>query len=267
MNTEQAQINRWDDIVFENRNKEYGAYFIRNVYVRNVSVAMLISFTLAGTVLAYPKIVEFFKGKEEVAKTGTKIVNYTDLAAPPPINKNTPSPPKVEIPEVRKVIKFLPPKVTDKQVEEEEKMLTQEEAKAVETSPVDIEGTGTEVVFNEVIDEGKNEGPAVEEIFTIVEQMPEFPGGAASMMKFIGNNTKYPAVARRMGIEGTVFVSFVIDTEGKISEVNAIKGISPDCDKEAVRVIQTMPPWKAGKQNGKPVKVRFVVPIKFTLAT
>jgi protein TonB len=70
-----------------------------------------------------------------------------------------------------------------------------------------------------------------------------------------------------MGIEGQVFVSFVVDSEGKISEVTTIKGISADCDKEAVRVVQMMPPWKAGKQNGKPVKVRFVLPIKFKLGT
>jgi protein TonB len=87
------------------------------------------------------------------------------------------------------------------------------------------------------------------------------------MMKFIGKNLKYPSAARRMGIEGQVFVQFVVDAEGKISEVKTIKGISAECDKEAERVIKMMPPWKAGKQNGKPVKVRFVLPIRFKLAT
>lgn len=266
MKAEQVQLNTWDDIVFEHRNKDYGAYFIRNAYVRNTTIAIVITMLLTITVLGYPKIKEFFAGKEVVEKASTKTVKYTDLAPPPSLNK-TPPPPKMEIPELQKIVKFLPPKVTEKQVEEEEKMLTIEEAKTQPTGPEAIEGTGTEVVFDEVVAEAVDTGPKEEQIFTIVEQMPEFQGGQEAMMKFINKNTKYPAVARRMGIEGSVFVSFVVDTEGRISEVTAIKGISPDCDKEAVRVISSMPPWKSGKQNGKAVKVRFVLPIKFKLAS
>ncbi|HEY5916388.1 MAG TPA: energy transducer TonB, partial [Chryseolinea sp.] len=103
-------------------------------------------------------------------------------------------------------------------------------------------------------------------IFMVVEQQAEFPGGLEAMMKFIVKNMKYPAAARRMGVEGSVFVSFVIDKEGTISDLTVIKGISADCDKEALRVVKLMPPWKPGKQNGRAVKSRFVLPIKFKLA-
>jgi len=100
----------------------------------------------------------------------------------------------------------------------------------------------------------------------VVEQQAEFDGGFEAMAKFIAKNMKYPAQARRMGVEGSVFVSFVVDKEGNISDPQVLKGISADCDKEAIRVVKAMPPWKPGKQNGKPVKSRFVLPIKFRLA-
>ncbi|MBA4055045.1 MAG: hypothetical protein C0490_10060 [Marivirga sp.] len=87
------------------------------------------------------------------------------------------------------------------------------------------------------------------------------------MVKFLQKNMKYPAVARRMSIEGSVFVSFVIDKEGVLSDIQVIKGISAECDKEALRVIKLMPPWKPGKQNGKAVRCRFVLPVKFKLAS
>ena len=90
--------------------------------------------------------------------------------------------------------------------------------------------------------------------------------GKTTLTSLLAKNMKYPAQARRMGVEGSVFVSFVIDKNGNISEPQVIKGISAECDKEAVRVVGLMPPWKPGKQNGKPVKCRFVLPIKFRLA-
>jgi protein TonB len=101
----------------------------------------------------------------------------------------------------------------------------------------------------------------------VVEQQAEYPGGLESMAKFLQKNVKYPAAARRMGIEGSVFVSFVVDKEGKISDPQVVKGISAECDKEAIRVVNLMPPWKPGKQNGRAVKSRFVLPIKFKLAS
>jgi protein TonB len=88
-----------------------------------------------------------------------------------------------------------------------------------------------------------------------------------AMYAFIRKNMKYPASARRMGTEGTVFVGFVVDKEGRISNIEVVKGISADCDKEAERVVKMMPPWKPGKQNGRAVKSKFVLPIKFKLAT
>jgi len=266
MKTQDSDSMRWEDIVFERRNKSYGAYVIRNIYGKNVAIATLIALAIIGFVLAYPSISEYFTKDDDATEHELKSVKYTDLAPPPPIDKNVPPPPKLDVPPpVKTIIKFLPPKVTNKEVVEEEEMPTQEEVKQNDVGAENIDGTG-DIVFDEPVEEVLKEESDDDVIFMVVEQPAEYPGGLEAMMKFIVKNMKYPAVARRMGVEGAVFVSFVVDREGKISEPQVIKGISAECDQEALRVIKQMPPWKPGKQNGKAVKSRFVLPIKFKLS-
>jgi periplasmic protein TonB len=265
MKANEIDSERWDDIVFENRNKAYGAYIIRNIYGRHVVIASLFTMLILGFVLVFPRIADFFKQQEETEEVALKSIKYTDLAPPPPIDKNQPPPPKLDVPPpVKTIIKFLPPKITDKEIVEEEEMPTIEEIKQNDTGAENIDRTG-EIDFDEPVQEVLKEGNDEDIIFTVVEQQAEYPGGLQAMAKFLQKNMKYPAVARRMGIEGSVFVSFVIDREGVISDIQVVKGISAECDKEAARVIKLMPPWKPGKQNGKAVKCRFVLPIKFKL--
>lgn len=104
-----------------------------------------------------------------------------------------------------------------------------------------------------------------EEIFTIVEDMPSFPGGEEALFKYLGQNIKYPQIAKEAGITGRVFVNFVIDKQGNVTDVKVLRGIGGGCDEEAVRVVKNMPKWSAGKQRGKPVKVSYNLPIKFSL--
>lgn len=112
----------------------------------------------------------------------------------------------------------------------------------------------------------KEEEEIVEqEIFTIVESMPEFPGGQQAMLEFIARNIKYPPLARESGIQGRVFVNFVVEPDGSVSNVKVIRGIGGGCDEEAVRVVQSMPKWIPGRQRGKPVRVSFNLPVRFTL--
>jgi len=263
MKQEVTLPTNWNDLVFENRNKVYGAYQIRQAYSRHVVIAVSITLAILLFVFAYPYIVELFSS-DEVTVSERTLDKTISLDQPPPITPNQPPPPKIDVPPpIKTIIKFLPPKVTDKEVIEEEEMPTIEEIKQNETGSTDVKGT-EEVVFEEPVAAVVGDGDE-DKIFTIVEQQPEPTGGMEAMAKFIQKNIRYPASARRMGVEGTVFVSFVIDKEGKISQVQTIKGISPDCDKEAMRIIQMMPPWKPGKQNGKPVSVRFVYPLKFKL--
>lgn len=248
-------------MVFENRNKDYGAYVLRSLYGKNVISGTIVTLIIITLVVLSPRIAELFKTEEVVEKAPPRKLVYTELSAPPPIDKPKPPPPQVQLPKLQKVIKFVPPKVVKEEVVEE--VPTIEEIKQNEVAAVAIEGP-TEVVFEEpvaevVVEEEENK------IFTVVEQQPEFEGGYEAMMNFIRKNMRYPASARRMGVEGTVYVSFVVSKDGSISEVQVVRGISADCDKEAMRVVSMMPPWKPGRQNGKPVFVRFVLPIKFKL--
>ena len=104
-----------------------------------------------------------------------------------------------------------------------------------------------------------------QEIFTVVESMPEFPGGAGKMMEFIARNIKYPPMARESGIQGRVFVNFVVEPDGSVSNVRVLRGIGGGCDEEAIRVVEAMPKWTPGRQRGKAVRVSFNLPVRFTL--
>jgi protein TonB len=252
---------RWEDVLFENRNKAYGAYVLRTVYTKNVIKGVVLTLVIVALLFYSPDIIALFKGEEVVEKAPPRKLVYTELSAPPPIDKPKPPPPQVQLPKLQKVIKFVPPKVVKEEVVEE--IPTIEEIKQHEVAAVEVEGP-TEIVFEEpvqevVIEEDENQ------IFTVVEQQPEFQGGYEALMNFIKKHMRYPASARRMGVDGTVYVSFVVSKDGSISEVKTIRGISADCDQEAMRVVSMMPAWRPGKQNGKPVFVRYVLPIKFKL--
>jgi periplasmic protein TonB len=104
-----------------------------------------------------------------------------------------------------------------------------------------------------------------QEIFTIVEEQPSFPGGEAALMEYLGKNITYPPMARESGIQGTVFVTFVVEPDGNVTNVRTLRGIGGGCDEEAIRVVRNMPRWVPGKQRGKPVRVQFNLPIRFVL--
>ncbi|MDD2644702.1 MAG: energy transducer TonB [Bacteroides sp.] len=109
------------------------------------------------------------------------------------------------------------------------------------------------------------EEPVEEEIFEVVEEMPEFPGGPAEMMKYLNNNIRYPTIAQENGIEGRVIVQFVVNSDGTIVDANVVRSVDPFLDKEALRVINSMPKWKPGKQRGKSVRVKYTLPVMFRL--
>lgn len=137
-----------------------------------------------------------------------------------------------------------------------------EEEDIEETLEVMEEVDDDEVI--EVIEETPP-APVVEKIFDVVEEQPEFPGGTSKMYEYLRNNIKYPPMARESGIQGTVYVQFVVGKNGSIEDINVLRGIGGGCDEEAVRVVKAMPKWTPGKQRGKAVKVRFTLPIKFRL--
>jgi len=137
----------------------------------------------------------------------------------------------------------------------------------VETEDINInaEVDQTEVIEEYVAPEVVEEEVVEQEIFQIVEEMPSFPGGEAKLMEYVGKNIKYPQIARETGIQGRVFIGFVVEPDGSVSNVKLLRGIGGGCDEEAMRVVKSMPKWKPGKQRGKAVRVSYQIPVFFKL--
>ncbi|MDQ3143052.1 MAG: energy transducer TonB [Bacteroidota bacterium] len=259
-----------DDIIFENRNKTYGAYLLRKLYDKHMTRAALIGIIFFVLAICTPMIIRAVKGMLPDDKDKLSMTEIT-LAEPPPIDPKRPPPPpppKVEPPPIKDQIKFVPPKVMkDEEVKEEEPPPpTVEEIKdkeiSTETKKGDEDGIDASLLEPPPVVE---EAPKEEVPFTYVEQMPEFPNGQAALLKYIQSNLKYPAIARENGIEGTVVVQFVVTKDGDIQKVTVARGIGGGCDEEALRVVRSMPNWRPGKHNGRAVPVSFTLPIRFKL--
>ena len=135
----------------------------------------------------------------------------------------------------------------------------------VEDIEINAEVDQQEVIEEYVPVEVEEEEVVEQEIFQIVEEMPSFPGGEAKLMEYVAKNIKYPQIARETGIQGRVFVGFVVEPDGSISNVKLLRGIGGGCDEEAMRVIKSLPKWKPGKQRGKAVRVSYQIPVFFKL--
>ena len=158
------------------------------------------------------------------------------------------APPPPEAPKVEEVLQIAE---NDANVEESTIQSSEENNQAVEIKyvPVEVE----------------EEEPEEQQIFQVVEEMPEFPGGMAECLKFIGKNVKYPTIAQENGVQGRVIIQFVVNQDGSIVDPVVMRSVDPYLDKEALRVIKMMPKWKPGKQRGKAVRVKYTVPVTFKL--
>ena len=248
----------FDDIVFEARNKEYGAYRLRKRYSRNVILATIVGVVILSTVIIAP----YLNAKAAVNRTKRaerqveiKMENLdtpTDVVAPPP----PPPPPPTD---VVQQARYVPPVVVDSvKPEDEAQLMTADEAQTEVQNEEVVEVV--EVVTEEVQEEDPEATP-----FVVVEEMPMFPGGDAELLKYIAEHTEYPEIAKENNIQGRVIVRFCVTSKGGVSQVSILKGVDPELDAEAIRVVNTLPPFKPGKQGGKPVPVWYMVPITFTL--
>lgn len=172
--------------------------------------------------------------------------DFEDIMEIPPTEQPPPPPPKIQLPEIIEV-------PDEEEIEEE-----------IEVE-LDVEVTEETVIEDIVFDDAPEE-EEVDQVFTIVEDPAQFPGGLKAFYGYVQDNMKYPSQARRMGIEGKVYVQFVIDKTGKVTEVTAVKGIGAGCDEEAERVLRESPKFKPGKQRGRAVKQKMVMPIVFKLS-
>ena len=135
----------------------------------------------------------------------------------------------------------------------------------VEDIEINAEVEQNEVLEEYVAPEVVEEEVVEQEIFKIVEEMPAFPGGEAKLMEYVAKNVKYPQIARETGVQGRVYVNFVVEPDGSVSNVSVLRGIGGGCDEEAIRVVKNMPKWKPGKQRGMAVRVSYMLPVNFKL--
>lgn len=268
-----ALSNERNQIVFENRNKAYGAYYLRNIYNENMVRALLIGVITFCLLLAGPFIKSLIdKATEKVAPV--TVLNYTELPPPPSIEAVPPPPPKINTPPPPpiKQIKFIPPAVTTK--EDDPEIIDRIDDKPlpiVNTDPGPTQGvdnTPIPIAVREPdpepvkIEEPK---PQVDEVFKFAQVMPQFPGGPDELKKYLAKNIVYPRIAQENGIEGQVVVNFTVGKDGSINDIKIAKSVNKELDKEAVRVVTSMPSWKPGNNNGNPVKVSYMLPIKFAI--
>lgn len=258
MAKEKKRYPSLDDIVFQNRNKEYGAYDIRRRYARTMTISIIfgVAIIVAAAIIPYikAKSIAQIKARDanEVIAEMANDIQQEEAAPPPP----PPPPPPSE---QQTVVKYVAPVVVDTiKPEEASQLMTADDAAETVT---DTE-VGLEVV-EQVQEEVQEEAP--QEVFVVVEEMPSFPGGEAELFKFIYDNIKYPEIAKENNIQGKVILRFCVTYKGTVDQVSIVRGVDPALDEEAIRVIKMLPLWKPGKQGGKPVNVWYSVPISFQL--
>lgn len=173
---------------------------------------------------------------------------------------------EIEIPITEQPEMATPPPPPEAPAIAETLTIVEDDADVEETVIASTEDTGQAVEIKYVPIEVEEEEPEEQTIFEVVEQMPEFPnGGMAGLMQFLSKNIKYPTIAQENGTQGRVTVQFVVNKDGSIVDAKVLRGVDPYLDKEALRVIGTMPKWKPGMQRGKPVRVKYTVPVMFRL--
>lgn len=273
--------NGWCDLIFEGRNKQYGAYKLRTqTGKRNVKAIITIA------ILAALCIVLFYikAGYDAYQAAHAKNENVTELST---LNQPKKKEAKVErkvqveekkevVKEVKSSIKFTAPVIKkDAEVKPEEEMKTQDQIMQTNTAigALDVKGNSDQGEILKVTQRVETEPvkaeapkPEVEnKVFDVVEQMPSFPGGQSALMQYLANNIKYPVVAQENGVQGRVVVSFVVERDGSITDVQVVRSVDPSLDREAQRVVKSMPRWIPGKQNGQAVRVKYNVPVSFRL--
>jgi len=267
--------NGWVDLVFEGKNHAYGAYQLRKETGKRNVQALLLMFIIGVAIAAFVAIKGVVENamKQDVAiEADVELSKLAEKKEAKVEKKEEPKVEKVEVERVKSSVKFVPPVIKkDAEVKPEEELKSQEELNKTNTAigAFDVKGNdeaaGEVLKAKEVI--AQPEPPKEEEtkVFDVVEQMPSFPGGTAALMQFLGSNIKYPVVAEENGVQGRVIVTFVVEKDGSITDVRVIKSVDPSLDKEAVRVVKSMPKWIPGKQNGSAVRVKYTVPVTFRL--
>lgn len=253
MKRNETKVPGFDEIIFENRNREYGAYDLRKRYKTVASFSVLTAGSL--TILLF--LLLSLKSPEVTAEPGgieffPLITDYVPI-----VEVEQPKPKMPD--EIFKPLANVAPKVTYDTTDIPDYIPTAEDLLGFNTNTDLNDSVLTYTPVND------NIIPVEPEPVIRVEEMPEFPGGEEALLRYIAENTSYPALAQEIGVQGRVFLRFVVTSTGKVSRVELLKGVDPLLDEEAMRVINTLPDFKPGKQNGIAVPVWFSVPVLFKI--
>ena len=268
--------NEWTDLVFEGRNQAYGAYKLRKgTAKRNVWALIIVGLAAALLYLGLQlqKMAEANKKVENTQAVELAKLNTEKKEAKVEKKEIIKQEPEKVVEQVKSSVKFTAPIIKkDSEVKEEDEIKldeVQKSDKAVGAFTVEGNDEVGGAVLKAKEDIAAPEPPkhVVEEtkIFTVVEQMPMFPGGDGALMGYLHDNIHYPTVAAENGVQGRVVVGFVVERDGSITDVNILRGVDPSLDREAMRVVKSMPKWTPGKQNGSAVRVKYQVPVSFRL--
>ena len=272
---------KWVDMVFAGKNKEYGAYQLRKgTSGRNIKslLILVIAAALVGGFLAW-KVIEQKQAEEQQAYMEAMELAKLQQQAKKEEKKKEPVKPKIEpkkeIPVARETQKFTAPVIKKDELVKEENQVKQMDKldDKVAVGAEDKEGVKdrtVEAVRSEIAVAAPPPPPAPKpevatKVFDDVEEMPSFPGGNGALMSYLNSNVKYPVVAQENGVQGKVIISFVVERDGSISDVRVARSVDPSLDREAQRVVKSMPRWTPGKQNGQTVRVKYTVPVVFRL--
>ena len=267
--------NEWTDLVFEGRNQAYGAYKLRKGTTKR-NVWSIIIVALAAVLLFLGlQLQKMAQANKTVENTqAVELARLQEKKKEVKVEKKEiiRTEPEKVVEQVKSSVKFTAPVIKkDEDVKEEDEIKLEEVEKSTKAiGSFNVEGN--DEVGGAVLkakDEIKAPEPPKHEeetkIFTVVEQMPLFPGGDAALMAYLRDNIHYPTVAAENGVQGRVVVGFVVERDGSITDVNVLRSVDPSLDREAMRVVKGMPRWTPGKQNGSAVRVKYQVPVTFRL--
>ena len=252
----------FDDLLFESRNRDYGAYQLRKKYNSVMAAGIVLATFLVSAAVVLPYIISPRSGK--VIAGGISYVQVQMDNLEPPMDEIVvpPPPPPSEAARMQEIVKYVPPVVVDTILPLETSQATTDDILAQPaTENIETGGTGTgdELLTGQ-------EGIETDDAFFIVEVMPAFKGGDINKFReWVMRRTNYPQAAVENRIQGKVYLTFIVETDGTVSNVIIVRGVDPIIDKEAVSTIQSSPKWSPGLQRGQPVRVRYSMSLSFSL--
>ncbi len=252
MKRKNEKVPKFDDIIFENRNKNYGAYNLRKQYKSTTSLSIL------GAIAFFTIIISVLSNSTKEVSASPVPTSVVLVISDPIISRVVP-PPELKPPSsLTSNVKNLKPVVTDDSTEVTPYLPTNDELINTLKNGNVNDSTPVNITADPLI-------PEETKPLIIVQEMPEFPGGLSALLNYVGKTLKYPADAQINNIQGKVILKFVVNTDGSVDRIEIIRGIDPLLDNEAIRVVKTLPKFRPGKQDGVPVPVWFMLPINFKI--